>query len=116
MCDFFLHKSHYMSNSNCACRLTCIFCVCKVCVSNVKTLQNCQKYTLDTGKNNWTFRLTKGPLNSPHFAFNPSVAVLRTFNVAQHSCHGDLVVTHLASKATSMWASGNEVSVLETNS
>lgn len=55
------------------------------------------------------------PLNPPHIAFNPSVAVLRMFNVAQHSCYWDLIVTHLASKATSMWASGNEVSILAIN-
>ena len=26
MCDFFLHKTHYMSNANCVCQLMCIFC------------------------------------------------------------------------------------------
>lgn len=55
------------------------------------------------------------PLNSSHSAFNPSVAVLRMFNVAQNSCYWDLIVTHLGSKATFMWASGNEVNILGIN-
>ena len=47
MCGFFVHESHYMSNSKLYVSFYVHFFVCKFYMSNIKNLQKlCQKYAL----------------------------------------------------------------------